>query len=207
MHMCFLAFITPVLTQLSFQSHQLLFLTACSLKFESYLHCLHMNLNPFPNKPYFFVSWVQVFWKHFWKKEKLLIMSSFSFSHSVFLQFREFSAFSSNLKLSSANSLSLDESKICRLGKGYKVMKNAFRTLKICQRSSWEYFTEIRAVWWWWKSKALQLNMVYFVVELSTLTQWWYWNVRALVWVLLNFAIDLYHFFPQMEILHDLLPI
>ena len=40
-------------------------------------------------------------------------MSNFSFSHSVFYQF------SSNLILSSANSFSLEESKICHLGKGY----------------------------------------------------------------------------------------
>ena len=41
----------------------------------------------------------------------------FSFSYSVFYPFRELSAISSNSKLSSAKSLSLEESKICRLGK------------------------------------------------------------------------------------------
>ena len=32
----------------------------------------------------------QAFWKH-WEKEKLLVMSNFSFSHSVFYPFRELS--------------------------------------------------------------------------------------------------------------------
>ena len=42
----------------------------------------------------------------------------FLLSHSVFYPFRNFLPFSSNLKLSSANSFSLGASKICRLGKG-----------------------------------------------------------------------------------------
>ena len=52
-------------------------------------------------------------------KDKLLLTSNFSFSHIVFYPFwRAFWQFTWNLKLSSANSLSLEESKICRLGKG-----------------------------------------------------------------------------------------
>ena len=42
-----------------------------------------MIFNPSPNK--------QVFWKH-WEKEKLLITSNFSFSHSVFYLFGKLSA-------------------------------------------------------------------------------------------------------------------
>ena len=56
------------------------------------------------------------------EKEKLLIMSNFSFSHSVFYPFRDFPSFSSNSKLSSANSLSLEESKICFWKKVKKVL-------------------------------------------------------------------------------------
>ena len=53
------------------------------------------------------------------EKEKLLVMSNFSFSRSVFFTSLEtFLPFLLNLKLSSANSLSLEESTICRLGKG-----------------------------------------------------------------------------------------
>ena len=37
------------------------------------------------------MSTVEVFWKHCRKREKLLIMSYFSFSYIIFYQFREFS--------------------------------------------------------------------------------------------------------------------
>ena len=52
------------------------------------------------------------------EKEKLVITSNFSFSHSVFYPFGELSITFINLKLSSANSFSLEVSKIGRLGKG-----------------------------------------------------------------------------------------
>ena len=51
-------------------------------------------------------------------KETLLVTSNFPFSHSVFCPFKNLPCLS-NLKLSSANSFSLEESKICCLGKGY----------------------------------------------------------------------------------------
>ena len=56
-----------------------------------------------------------------WEKKKLLIMSNFSFSHSVFYPFGELPPTLSNSTLSSANAFSLEESEICRLGKGYRV--------------------------------------------------------------------------------------
>ena len=55
--------------------------------------------------------------KTLWEKEKLLITRNFSFSHSVFYPFGDFSATFIEFKLSSANSINLEESKICRLGK------------------------------------------------------------------------------------------
>ena len=51
-----------------------------------------------------------------WKKEKLLIMSNFSFFHSVFYPFGELCIISSNLKLSSTNS-SVWKSNACPLVK------------------------------------------------------------------------------------------
>ena len=45
-----------------------------------------MALNSFPNKPLF----LRVFLKHSGKKDNLLIISSFSFSHSVFYPMRIF---------------------------------------------------------------------------------------------------------------------
>ena len=73
------------------------------------------GLTPTQTSPGFYVSAVQAFWKH-WEKEKLLVTSNFSFSHSVFYPFEELSVIFIQFEISSANSLSLEESKICRLG-------------------------------------------------------------------------------------------
>ena len=78
----------------------------------------HFCINPFPNKPWFLPVCSTSFLKTLWEKEKLLMMSNFSFSHSVFYPFGELSAIFIKLKLPSGNSFSLAESKICRLGKG-----------------------------------------------------------------------------------------
>ena len=43
--------------------------------------------------PGFYMSAVQVFWKH-WEKEKSLVMSNFSFSYIVFYPYEELSAIS-----------------------------------------------------------------------------------------------------------------
>ena len=53
-----------------------------------------------------------------WEKEKLLVTSNFSFSHSVFYPSDELSAFSIKFEMLSAKSVSLEESKTGRLGKG-----------------------------------------------------------------------------------------
>ena len=74
------------------------------------------TFNPLPNK-----TWLRVcstsLMKTLWEKEKLLVTSNISFSHSVFYPHGELSLFSSKSELSSANSLDLEESKFCRLGK------------------------------------------------------------------------------------------
>ena len=57
--------------------------------------------------PGFYVS--AVIRKTLWEKDKLLVTSNFSFSHSVFYALGELSY---NLKLSSANPFSLGQSKI-----------------------------------------------------------------------------------------------
>ena len=56
--------------------------------------------------------------KTLWEKEKLLITSNFSFSKSAFYPSGKLSAIVINLKLSSANSFSSEESKICHFGRG-----------------------------------------------------------------------------------------
>ena len=50
------------------------------------------RLNPLPNKPYFLRVCSTSLLRTLWKKEKLLITYSFSFSHSVFYLFGELSA-------------------------------------------------------------------------------------------------------------------
>ena len=84
---------------------------------EKYCSCF---LNLCPNKPWFLHVCSRSLLKTLWEKEKLLVMSNFFYSHSVFYPnpFKNFLPFLSNLKLSSAESFSLEESKICRLGKG-----------------------------------------------------------------------------------------
>ena len=76
------------------------------------------DINPFPNKPWFLHVCSTCLLKTLWEKEKLLITSNFSFSHSVVCRFRELSPAFVTLKSSSANSFNLEEYKICCLGKG-----------------------------------------------------------------------------------------
>ena len=68
--------------------------------------------NHFPNKPWFLLVYSTSLLKTLWEKDTLLVKSMFSTRLDNFLPF------SSNLKSSSANSFSLEESKICCLGKG-----------------------------------------------------------------------------------------
>ena len=49
-------------------------------------------VNPFPNKPWILRVCSTGLLKTMWEKEKLLVTSNFSFSHSVFHLFGEFSA-------------------------------------------------------------------------------------------------------------------
>ena len=77
------------------------------------------EFNPFPHNNTFWRPWETSLLKTLWEKEKLLVMSNFSFFHSVFFTCLDnFLPFSSNLKLSSANSFSLEESKIGHLVMG-----------------------------------------------------------------------------------------
>ena len=74
-------------------------------------------VNLFPNKPVEFIC------KRCGRRrncllQKLLIMSNFSFPTMFSIGLKTFLSFSSNLILSSANSFSVEESKICCLGKG-----------------------------------------------------------------------------------------
>ena len=52
------------------------------------ISCLSLTLNPFPNNPWFLHVCSSSLLKTLWEKEKLLVMSNFSFFHSVFCPFR-----------------------------------------------------------------------------------------------------------------------
>ena len=59
---------------------------------QSVNHHAKCALNPFPNKPWFLRVFPVSLLKTLREKEKLLVTSNFSFSHSVFYPFREVSA-------------------------------------------------------------------------------------------------------------------
>ena len=69
-------------------------------------------VNPFQNKPWFLHVCSTSLLKTLWEKEKLLVTSNFSFSPVFSTHSEDFLPFSSNFKLSSANSFSLEVSKV-----------------------------------------------------------------------------------------------
>ena len=81
------------------------------------------SFNPFPNNPWFLHVCSESLLKTLWEKEKLLVMSNFSFSHSVFYPFGGLCAISSNLKLSSTNSFEFGIVLILSFGKGLTTQK------------------------------------------------------------------------------------
>ena len=73
----------------------------CSLRLLSiwrYLKYYHL-VNPFPNKPWFLRVCSIGLLKTLWEKEKLLVTSNFSFSHSVFYLFGELNAIFSKFEI------------------------------------------------------------------------------------------------------------
>ena len=59
---------------------------------QNVLFKLGLHFNTFPNKPWFLRVCSTDLLKTVWEKEKLLVTSNFSFSHSVFYSFGELSA-------------------------------------------------------------------------------------------------------------------
>ena len=55
--------------------------------------------NPFPNKPWFLWIYSTSLLKTLWEKEKMLVTSIFSFSHSVFYSIRKINHHFSNIQL------------------------------------------------------------------------------------------------------------
>ena len=63
----------------------------------------------------------QAFWKH-WGKEKLLVTSNFSFTHSVFYPFRELSAIFIKFKIVVCKLFQFGQSKILLSGNGLNAL-------------------------------------------------------------------------------------
>ena len=80
--------------------------------------CSGLLLNPFPNNSWFLHLWGTSLLKHYGKRRNCLwqAISPFPIVFSTHLENSQ--PFSSNLKLLSENSFSLEESEICRLGNG-----------------------------------------------------------------------------------------
>ena len=94
----------------------------CTVQYSVVLYRVIYSI-PFPNKPLFLYVCSRNLLKILWEKEKLLAMSNFSFSHSVFYMLGELSAiFKQKLKLSSATSFSVEEFKICHLGQSKPII-------------------------------------------------------------------------------------
>ena len=85
------------------------------------------SFNPFPNKPLFLRVCSTSLLNTLREKEKLLITSSFFFSHSVFYPFRELSAIFIKLVIVVCKLFQFGESKIGFFGKGLKHMSCKFK--------------------------------------------------------------------------------
>ena len=68
-------------------------------KQKLYIYGVDKDLAAFPNKPWFLHVYSTSLLKSLWGKEKLLVTSNFSFSHSVFYPFGDISAFFIELKI------------------------------------------------------------------------------------------------------------
>ena len=104
--------------------------------------------NPFPSKPWFLRVCSTSLLKTLPEKEKFLVTNNSSFSNSIFCHLENFLAFSLISKLLSANSFSLEESKICHLGKSSKILTYLLLSLppteSLCKRKlTFNYFEEI----------------------------------------------------------------
>ena len=90
----------------------------CSVcSFEKKEKCTS-TLNPFPNKPWFSRVCCTSLLKTLWEKEKLLVTSNFSFSHSVFYPFTELYATYINFEIVVCNLFEFGRGLSMSFGKG-----------------------------------------------------------------------------------------
>ena len=103
------------------------------------------RVNPFPNKPWFLrvcsTSLLKTLGKgEIARSEQFLLFPVFSALSEDFLPF------SLNSKLSSANSFSLEESKICCLGKGYEGYDGSCYTIYIANYNLTCYLVTVKYI-------------------------------------------------------------
>ena len=82
------------------------------------------SINPFPNKPWFLRVFSTSLLKTLWEKEKLLVTSNFSFSHSVFYLFVELSAIFIPSEIVVCKLFQFGKVKNLSFGKGLRFLAN-----------------------------------------------------------------------------------
>ena len=87
-------------------------------------------LNPFPNKPWFLRVRITSLLKTLWEKEKLLVTSNFSFSHSVFYLFGELPAIFIKFEIDVCKLFQFERVQNLSFGKGLTV--NLITKFKTC---------------------------------------------------------------------------
>ena len=91
--------------------------------------------NSFPNKPWFLRVYSTSLLKTLCEKEKLLVTSNFSFSHSVFFSFGELSAIIIKFKIVVCKLLKFKRVPILMFGKGLNSFTNKPWLLPVCNTS------------------------------------------------------------------------
>ena len=95
-------------------------------------------VNPFPNKPSYLRVCSTRLLKTLWEKEKLLVTSNFSFSHSVFYLFEELSAILIKFEIVVCKLFQFERDKNLSSWKGLKARLITFfktRLIKFCLNS------------------------------------------------------------------------
>ena len=82
------------------------------------------QFNPFPNKPWFLRVCCESLLKTLWEKEKLLLMSNFSFSHSVFYLYGKLSAIFAQFEIVICKFFQFGRVKKLSFGKGLNTLPN-----------------------------------------------------------------------------------
>ena len=126
------------------------------------------RVNPFPNKPWFLRVCSTSLLKTLWEKEKLLVTSNFSFSHSVFYPFKELSANFIKLKIVICKLFQFGSVRNLLFGKGLKYVLADFSSkYPYCEYACWNKTHHARLM------HANSLTLYYAVNPLPYNTAFW----------------------------------